>query len=139
MNDSWRDARFEPVEAPRAWGLARRTWLRLFASAVTVASGAAFVISMRRTSNRCHQDCYGAAPRGDYGSLSYEPGHSWTHYAGSWQWSAQEVLAILAFVASAVALWLAVARAGRPRLALAIAGTALATWVAWVLLSPSIP
>lgn len=138
-DDSWRNAQLEPAEEPRAWGIARRTWLRLFASAVMVACGAVFFISTHRIGVRCHQECYGAPPRSDYGSRSYEPGHPWTEYSSSWQWTAQHVLAIVALVAAAIALILAFGWGRRPRPALIVAGVALSSWTAWALLSPPIP
>lgn len=138
--ETWRERRFEPAttgssgvrrfDRPGAW----------FAAVLLAAtSGLAFAISHGRSAFRCRQECYGDPPRYGYGSLTYEPGHPWTHYADSWQWGVHHGLSQLAVAASIVGLVLVATRRREHPVAFAAAALCLAAWTVWALLAPPIP
>src|SRR5436305_539364 len=72
--------------------------LRWAGAALALASLVLFLESRTRAMFRCRQQCYGAPPVQGYGSSTYEPGHPWTSYAHSWQWSAQHGLTQFALI-----------------------------------------
>jgi hypothetical protein len=111
---------------PRAWA----------GAVVAISAIVVFFLGNRRVGMRCGQECFGEAPRSDYGSLTYEPGHAWTRYAGSWQWGAQNGLAVLALLAGLVGWSLGAFSERNPIRLYFVALVAGAAWVVWVLLSP---
>lgn len=133
---SW--SRAGAVIAPPAasWGRLRLRWAgaALFSAALVL-----FLASGNRASLRCGQDCFGAPPLDRYGSLTYEPGHPWTSYAGSWQWSAQHGLTQVAVVLSLIGLALAFFSQRNPMRVYLLAIVALVAWLAWLSLSPPVP
>lgn len=136
----WRERSFDGLgqnESPP--GLTNRVLLRSVGVATVVASVVVWLVSRGRSVFRCRQECYGAPPLDQYGSLTYEPGHPWTYYADSWQWSAQHGLTQLAVVASLVGLGLALWSRRSPLPAFGLTVVALAAWGLWAALSPPIP
>jgi uncharacterized protein (DUF2237 family) len=113
-----------------------RIRLRWAAVSLAVASAVVLVASLARDQTRCRDACYGPPPGDRYGSLTNEPGHHWTSYAGSWQWGVQSGLAHLAALAAFVGVVLAATTYRNPVPAFWVAGVALSGWIAWVLLSP---
>jgi hypothetical protein len=138
--EGWREASFDqpPDEQERA-GAVRRLHLRWVAAGMVAISVVVFLASRSRAVFRCHQDCFGDPPLDRYGSLTYEPGHAWTRYADSWQWSAQHGLAQFAVVASLIGLGLALTARRNPLPAFVLTIVGLAAWTVWVLLAPPIP
>jgi hypothetical protein len=126
--DSWRNSTFRdepPKKDPRRW-IRRGVGLIAFLTLMLL------FVDLNRDSVRCDQDCYGAY-------RTFEPGHAWTNYPGSWQWEAQNLLAGLAFVLAAAAFVFLIA--SRLRRALQLTGLSMvvsASWIAWVALSPEI-
>jgi hypothetical protein len=96
-----------------------------------------FLFADGRDNLRCRDNCYGPPPLSRYGSLTYEPGHPWTRYAGSWQWSAQIGLGYLAVLSAVLALALAATDARNPVPPLVVSILAMIAWVVWVALSPA--
>jgi hypothetical protein len=90
------------------------------------------LVDLNHDAVRCDQDCFGSY-------RTFEPGHAWTSYPGSWQWDAQNAIAGVAFVLAVVAF---VYRLGsRVRRAAILMGASLllsAVWIGWVALSPPI-
>jgi len=137
IQETSRTARFLDALAPPSNRAANRA--RILGGAVlAVTTVVVFFLGYHRVHFRCRQECFGAAPRSDYGSLTYEPGHPWTRYAGSWQWSVQYGLAILALAAGLIGFGLAVFSERNPVRLYIVATVAAAAWVVWVLLSPSV-
>jgi hypothetical protein len=114
----------------------RRT-VRIAAVLVGLCAGVVFLAALGRDQLRCKDACYGPAPLSRYGSITYEPGHPWTRYAGSWQWSAQSALGHLALVAAIVALVLAATQRRNPVPAMLISVATMVAWATWVALSPA--
>lgn len=112
-----------------------RTGVRAVSGTVLVAAGVVLVWATNRDAVRCGQDCYGAPAVDYYGSRTFEPGHTWTAYADSWQWGAQVALAWIAAVAAVVAVALAVTDFRRPHRVISVALGALVAYVGWVALS----
>ena len=123
------------VAAPLGTPATRRTWLR-WAPAVLVVTATLFLLSDNRNHFRCHQDCYGPPPFDGYGSQTYEPGHPWTSYAHSWQWSVQHGLTELALLAGLIGLGMTLSER-KPARIYAVAIVALAAWAVWVLPTPA--
>ena len=121
---------------PRFRRLYRLRWTGVV---LVVTSFLVYLYSQGRVTVRCHQDCYGASPQSSYGSLPYEPGHAWTHYANSWQWDVQHGLTQFALLASVVGLGMAAMTLRSPLWLYGAAAGALTAWLAWVLLAPAIP
>jgi hypothetical protein len=119
--------------ADRLRGRAR---IRLAALAWLPVATVVFLVAYGRDQTRCKDACFGRPPLSKYGSITYEPGHPWTRYAGSWQWSAQSALAHLGLVAALVALGLAATDGRNPRPALAVSVVAMAAWGIWAGFSP---
>jgi hypothetical protein len=108
---------------------------RVFVVVTGSATALVLVVALGRDEQRCGQNCFGPAPLSRYGSMTYEPGHHWTQYAGSWQWSAQLALAWAA-VAGCV-LGLALVLLSRPRLwPFALAAALVIGWTSWVVCEP---
>lgn len=120
-----------PADAIRA-----RTRIRAAAIIVTLAAGVVFLVAYGRDQLRCKDACYGPAPSSRYGSTTYEPGHPWTRYAGSWEWSAQSALGHLALIAALVGLVLAAMGRRNPLPAMLVSVIAMVAWGTWVALSP---
>jgi hypothetical protein len=102
---------------------------------VTVVAFVVMLLAIQHENIACGQACY------DGGLRSYESGHAWTAYVGSWQWQAQWALGIAGFVLALAALVTAGRYAWR-RWTLAANALAIgccATWIAWWLLEPPIP
>jgi hypothetical protein len=110
---------------------------RLLAVVVCIASLAVFLLANGRANLRCKGNCYGSPPLSRYGSITYEPGHPWTRYADSWQWSAQSALGDVALLAAVVGLGLAATRFRSPVIALIVSVVAALAWALWVAASPS--
>ena len=133
-DDHWRTADLVAVTTPpRRMRAARRAG----AATVAVATAVVVVVASSRDQTRCGQGCYGTPAQDRFGSLTYEPGHAWTRYAGSWQWSAQAGLAYLAVLATLVGVVAGLASRRGSGAAFTIAALAVAGWIAWVLLSPA--
>jgi hypothetical protein len=138
-NETWSEmSRDRPPTGGRPSGVADRVRLRWFAGLMIVTSGTVFLISRGRTQFRCRQECYGKPALEQYGSLTYEPGHAWTRYADSWQWSVQHGLTQLAVIASIVGLALAATSSRNPVPAFGVTALGVTGWIVWVLLSPPI-
>jgi hypothetical protein len=108
-----------------------RQAVRLVAWATAVTGFVVLLLDIQRDPNRCHQNCF------DGSDNTFEPGHVWTAYAGSWQWDAQLVIGWLAFLASLWALY-AAGRKGRGQ-TIASLGLAIglaAVWIVWVTVQP---
>jgi ferric-dicitrate binding protein FerR (iron transport regulator) len=134
-DEPWRTAELVPVVAPSARVRRARTG---GAVVVVVAAVLILMVSLGRDDTRCGQSCYGAPPNDRSGSLSYEPGHAWTRYAGSWQWSAQSGLAFATLLCALIGVGLTVGSRRRAAVvAFALAAAAGAAWVVWVLLTPA--
>lgn len=133
--DTWRSTTFEQTIARRGSG----TWQRWVGGLMVVAAFAAWLHSQSRASLRCHQECYGEPPRDGFGSRTFEPGHPWTQYADSWQWSVQHGLVQLAVLVGIAGLGLALTRRRGPVALFGVTALLLAGWAVWVLLSPPVP
>jgi hypothetical protein len=107
----------------------------LVAAWVTSLAFVVMLLAIQHENTACGQACY------DGGLRSYESGHAWTAYQGSWQWQAQWAIGIAGLVFGLAAL----ATAGRyawRRWTLAFNVLALGCslgWLAWWLLEPTIP
>lgn len=117
--------------------LSRRTGGEISRVAVLLlmATFIVFIYAAQHEQAGCHPDCYDGAQR------TYEPGHAWTAYAGSWQWQAQWTLAFVGVLAAALSMFAET----RPRLSFSVpalrsvAVLAAGGWLLWVLLEPPIP
>ena len=128
---SWTNRDFHD-EVPRA----RRPMERgAVAAAVTLLAFVVFLVAVQHEISGCGEACY------DGGLRSYEAGHAWTAYEGSWQWQAQWVLALAALGLGLAAL-ATTTRMGLRRwtqwlLVGSVACSAL--WIVWRVLEPAIP
>jgi hypothetical protein len=132
---TWRERTFDGPPVRRTAtnrALLALSWL------VLAATAAVMFVSRDRAILRCQDDCYGGAPLDRFGSVSYEPGHPWTSYADSWQWSVQHGLTQLAVVAGIVAVGLALMKRN-PLPAVGAAAACVAGWLVWLSLSPPLP
>lgn len=114
----------------------RRTWERARTAGWTAAAMfVVFLLAVQHENTACKEACY------DNGFRTYEGGHHWTAYEGAWQWQAQWLLGLGAFVTAVAALItterLALRRWTRGLLVASV-GLAVA-WVAWRVLEPPIP
>jgi hypothetical protein len=122
----WRDAdmRVEP-------GRARLRIVRLLAWATAVTGFVVLLMDVQRDPGRCHPDCF------DGSDNTFEGGHVWTAYFGSWQWDAQLVLG---WGACAFAMWALYAAGRRGRwqtvASLGLALFCIAAWIAWITVQP---
>jgi hypothetical protein len=119
-------------EVPRR----RRLIERGATSAVaTLLAFVVFLAAIQHEYKDCGDACY------DGGLRTYEPGHGWTAYQGSWQWQGQWALALLALVLG----FAAIATSTRMGLTRWTRGLLLATvvcsaaWIAWRVLEPAVP
>jgi hypothetical protein len=132
-DEDWRSAELISVVA---LGARARAMRQAFAALTGCATALVLIVALGRDQQRCGQNCYGSAPLSHYGSMTYEPGHHWTQYAGSWQWSAQLALAWAA-VAGCL-LGLALVLLSRTRLwPFSLATAFVIGWTTWVVLEPS--
>lgn len=122
-----------PAEHLRA-----RARVRGISIALTLVAGIVFLFAYGRDQQRCKDLCFGPPPLSKYGSITYEPGHPWTRYAGSWQWSGQSILGHLGLIAAVIALGLAATDSRNPVPALVVSVLAMVAWGTWVGLSPPI-
>ena len=133
-DEHWRTAELISVLAPDE----RRRHIRIGAAGlVTFSSIVVLLLSWGRDEQRCGQSCFGAPPLDRYGSITYQPGHHWTRYAGSWQWSAQSGLAYLAVIATSFGIALAMLSRRSPSPAFLLGALATSGWLVWVLASPA--
>jgi hypothetical protein len=123
--------------APDAVQRHPRRRVRMAAIGTLLAALVLFLFADGRDGFRCRDSCYGAPPMSRYGSLSYEPGHPWTRYADSWQWSAQIGLAYLALFAAVLAVGLAATDGRNAVPPTVVSGAAMVAWIVWVVLSPA--
>jgi hypothetical protein len=114
-----------------------RRRVRVAAIVVMLTSIVVFLFADGRDNLRCKDNCYGPPPLSRYGSMTYEPGHPWTRYAGSWQWSGQIGLGYLAVLSAVLALALAATDARNPVRPLVVSVVAMIAWIVWVALSPA--
>lgn len=120
---------------PAEW-LRSRARLRLAAIALMPVATVVFLAAYGRDQQRCKDLCFGPPPLSKYGSITYEPGHPWTRYAGSWQWSGQSILGHLGLIAAVIAVGLAATDSHNPVPALVVSVLAMVAWGTWVGLSP---
>jgi hypothetical protein len=121
-----------PAEHLRA-----RARVRVMSIALALVAGVVFLFAYGRDQQRCKDLCFGPPPLSKYGSITYEPGHPWTRYAGSWQWTGQSILGHLGLIAAVVAVGLAATDSRNPVPALVVSVLAMVAWGTWVALSPS--
>jgi hypothetical protein len=121
---------YDEVAAPR------RLWERgITTSLVAVATFFVFLFAAQHEAANCEDACYGGPLR------TYEPGHAWTAYDGSWQWQAQWGMGLIAFLLGLAALATVSRyrlRAWTVRLSV-VALVVAAGWIAWRFLEPPIP
>ena len=122
----WREADMRVRQTARG-----RQAVRLLAWATALTGFVVLLLDVQRDPDRCHQNCF------DGSDNTFEAGHVWTAYGGSWQWDAQLIIGWLAFIASLWALY-AAGRKG-PRQTTASLGLAiglLLVWIVWVTVQP---
>jgi hypothetical protein len=123
----WRDADLRVRQS--------RSRVRAIRALAWSACATAFVVllmDIQRDLDRCHPNCF------DGSDSTFEGGHVWTAYPGSWQWEAQLWLGWVAFGASLWALYAAGRRSRRQTVASLGLGLGLvAVWIAWVTVQPS--
>jgi hypothetical protein len=123
----WRDADMR-VEKGRA---ALRA-VRALAWATAVTGFVVLLMEVQRDPDRCHPNCF------DGSDTTFEGGHVWTAYPGSWQWEAQLAIGWGAFVFGVWALWAAGRKGSRQTFAsLGLALGSVAVWILWVTVQPS--
>jgi hypothetical protein len=122
----WRDADLR-VEK-------RRGGLRAVRALAWATAPTGFVVLMmevQRDPNRCHPNCF------DGSDNTFESGHVWTAYAGSWQWDVQLVLG---WGACLFGLWALYAAGRKARwqtvVSLGVALAAILVWIVWVTVQP---
>jgi hypothetical protein len=124
---NWRDADLRAVQ--RRAGL--RT-VRVLAWATALTGFVVLMMEIQRDPNRCHPNCF------DGSDNTFEAGHVWTAYAGSWQWEAQLVLGWGACLFGLWALYAAGRKARWQTVAsLGVSLGAILVWIAWVTVQPS--
>jgi hypothetical protein len=112
-----------------------RPGLRLVRVAAWSGALTAFVVllmSVQRDPDRCHPDCFDGTDR------TFEAGHVWTAYSGSWQWEAQHAIGWLGLFAACWALY--AAGRGSRRITAASLGLTVALvggWIVWVTVQPT--
>jgi hypothetical protein len=123
----WRE-RDLSVRQPRG----RRWMVRLLAYATAATGFVVLLMDVQRDPNRCHPNCF------DGSDNTFEAGHVWTAYFGSWQWEAQLVLGWLAFLVSLWAVYVAGRRSRRMTIAsLGLSLALVAVWIVWLTVQPS--
>jgi hypothetical protein len=106
--------------------------VRLLAWATAVTGFVVLLMDVQRDPNRCHPNCL------DGSDNTFEGGHVWTAYAGSWQWDVQLVIG---WAACAFGFWALYSAGRRGRwqtvASLGLALVCIAAWVVWVTVQPS--
>ena len=124
---SWRESDFRERDRKD-----RRRWIGRGIHVWTFVSLLVLLNEQRRDGVRCDQDCYGTY-------RTYEAGHPWTNYTGSWQWDAQNILMTIAFLAALAGSIFLIAHSRRRAVVLTIASLVLtAAFILWVQLSPPV-
>jgi hypothetical protein len=123
---SWREA-----DLRRERSRTSRRVLRLLTWATAVTAFVVLLMDVQRDPVRCHPNCF------DGSDNTFEAGHVWTGYFGSWQWEAQFLIGWAGFLA---AVWAAYT-AGRRSRAATIASLGLSVgcvlvWIVWVTVQP---
>ena len=59
--------------------------IRRGVSLATLFTTVLLLFDLNRDAERCEHDCFGPY-------RTYEPGHAWSNYAGSWQWEVQNAI-----------------------------------------------
>ena len=124
---SWRESDFRERDRkdPRRW-IGRGVHVWTFVALLVLLN------EQRRDGVRCGQDCYG-----EY--RTYEPGHAWTNYPGSWQWDAQNILMTISFLVSVAAVVFLLNQRRRRAVVLTLVSLGLSVaFLAWVQLSPPV-
>jgi hypothetical protein len=124
---SWRESDFSRPERPNP-----RRWIGRGVAIYAFLDLLLLLNEQRRDGVRCGQDCYG-----EY--RTYEPGHAWTNYPGSWQWDAQNILMTISFLVSVAAVVFLLNQRRRRAVVLTLVSLALSVaFLAWVQLSPPV-
>jgi hypothetical protein len=123
----WRDA-----DLRERRGRAGLRVVRGLAWAIALTGFVVLLMDVQRDPDRCHPNCF------DGSDHTFEPGHVWTAYAGSWQWDAQLVIGWAACLFGLWALYAAGRKAPWQTLA-SLGGAALliAVWIVWLTVQPS--
>jgi hypothetical protein len=123
----WRDADMRVQQAT-----AGVRSVRLLAWATALTGFVVLMMEIQRDPDRCHPDCF------DGSDHTFEAGHVWTAYPGSWQWDAQLAMG---WGACLLGLWGLYAAGRKARWqSFASLGGALALivlWIVWVTVQPS--
>jgi hypothetical protein len=122
----WREADMRPAR-----GRAGVRLIRVLAWTTAVSGFVVLLMEIQRDTDRCHQNCF------DGSDNTFEAGHVWTAYFGSWQWDAQLVLGWAAVLSGFLALYVA-GRRGRwwTVASLGLALGCIAVWIVWVTVQP---
>ena len=113
-------------------GRARLRAVRILAWATALTGFVVLLMDVQRDPDRCHPNCF------DGSDHTFEAGHVWTAYHGSWQWDAQFVIGWSAFLFGLWALYAAGRKARWQTVASLGVGVALlAVWIVWVTVQPS--
>jgi hypothetical protein len=124
---SWRDADMRVTQK----GNRRRLAIRVLAVGLAVTGFVVLLMDVQRDPNRCHQSCFDGSDR------TFESGHVWTAYFGSWQWDAQLFLGWAAFCSGLWALWAAGRRSRWETVAsLSVSIVLIGTWIVWLTVQP---
>jgi len=113
-------------------GRARLRAVRALAWATALTGFVVLLMDVQRDPDRCHPNCY------DGSDHTFEAGHVWTAYPGSWQWEAQFVIGWGTFLFGLWALY-AAGRKGRWQTvaSLGVGVVLLLVWIVWVTVQPS--
>jgi hypothetical protein len=123
---SWRDADLRARQSARG-----RIAIRALAVGIALTGFVVLLMNIQRDTDRCHQNCF------DGSDNTFEAGHAWTAYFGSWQWDAQLVIGWLGFLASLWALYAAGRKSRRATVAsLGLSLGLIALWIVWVTVQP---
>jgi len=123
----WRDA---DLRIERSRGRLRA--VRALAWVAALTGFVVLLMDVQRDPDRCHPNCF------DGSDHSFEGGHVWTAYYGSWQWEAQLVIGWAAFLLGLWALYAAGRKARWQSIAsLGGAVALLVIWMVWVTVQPS--
>lgn len=130
-NDPSRSPKEPPLPHVRPGLLAGGARRRLSAALLTVVAGipaaGLLVVAWVRYGLTCDESCY------DKQNQRYEPGHRWTSYDHSWQWTASFLLAASGFVLTLLAIRSTSKGRLRHGLILLIPGALLYTaWWLWL-------
>jgi hypothetical protein len=124
---SWRDADMEVQQSKAGLRLVRAL---AWASALT--GFVVLLMEIQRDPDRCHPNCY------DGSDHTFEGGHVWTAYPGSWQWDAQLLMGWGACIFGLLALYAAGRKGTRPTVtSLGGAVGLILAWIVWVTAQPS--